>query len=925
MLRPAPRRRTLSATRAGILRWTTALALSALLCWTLWSLRPTSLTAPIDVVGYPSFADYSYQWLFWAWRISVWVFPLLAFVAYLGLGRLSPWRRRSPARPVAVSGPGPGVDDEAVVVPILVPALLVTYTVSCLPAVLDRGLTPLGLAAGVVFALVQVTVARVVSRVRDRSFGDALAAVSAPIGVVVAVTALYVASQRTMTIADGTSRDWPWLPWWLAGLGLVLGVAWVSTALRRGRPAARVERAVRLYGLGGVATFLVALSVPGPNIELQGFDDSQSVTGADLLTRGYSPWVDFQFIHGLWEDVLRSTLAFKVFEPSVWGGWAAMFVIVMPLFWTFLYLLVARLSPRKSLVPAMVPIMACTPFLIVSARWVALPIGFLLLAAALRRVTWTWTVLLTVFLFVEAILVPESTLQVAACALVLLLADIRRRPPGARWWRHLDLVRVFVVTGAALSVALVVLLAATGLLSGFLGYYASVGAGHNESGAVPPSLQAGLVYQLVVLVAIVVAVVCAFLWVAWRWKAGRPISPIHWTLLAAALTAGAYGEKALGRFDDSHVQQSLTVAMPLFLLWFVLVARAVDARVRRSIDASPSESPAVRRTLAAVGQPAVWFFLLFVVAAFPQAFSHAATAAANTKTDVGDSVYVPKIGYIQDDQWDPALVADLDQILDTYAGQDGTVFDFTNAPGYIYFYLGRDMPTPMVHISLALTPAAQESVVEDLERSRPPVVIFDSAEIGYASWEDDIRPDVRHYGISQYVLDGWTPVLAAHETLFMLRNDLLADQPAPPALDGVADTTDLYFSQPVCDWGYAANYLGSEPDGEQVTLPVEQEGGRGVVALPPGLDLGSVQMVRFEAEREIGSAHVGISDVPADATVPGGRRTVTFSVLPSSGNAIDVRVGSCLQWHGFEGSKLYLTQEGGAPIERVTLSGVRAD
>ena len=65
--------------------------------------------------------------------------------------------------------------------------------------------------------------------------------------------------------------------------------------------------------------------------------------------------------------------------------------------------------------------------------------------------------------------------------------------------------------------------------------------------------------------------------------------------------------------------------------------------------------------------------------------------------------------------------------------------------------------------------------------------------------------------------------------------------------------------------------------------------------------------------------------MPADAVVPGGWRTVTFSVLPVSGNTIDVRVGSCLQWHGFEGSRLYLTQEGGAPIEKVVLSGVRAD
>ena len=70
---------------------------------------------------------------------------------------------------------------------------------------------------------------------------------------------------------------------------------------------------------------------------IQGFDDMQSVTGADLLSRGYFPWSDFLFIHGLFEDALRSSAGFLLFGHSLWATNAALGMVWIPLTWLGVY------------------------------------------------------------------------------------------------------------------------------------------------------------------------------------------------------------------------------------------------------------------------------------------------------------------------------------------------------------------------------------------------------------------------------------------------------------------------------------------------------------------------------------------------------------------------------------------------------------
>ena len=392
---------------------------------------------------------------------------------------------------------------------------------------------------------------------------------------------------------------------------------------------------------------------------------------------------------------------------------------------------------------------------------------------------------------------------------------------------------------------------------------------------------------------------------------------------------------------------------------------------------------------------------------------------------------------------DEALISDLGRVLDTYAGEDGEVFDFTNAPGYIHYLLGRDPATSFVHISMAAVELAQEDVVDQLAESRPPVVIFDNTRFGIASW-DGPRSEVRHFEVAQYLLDHWTPVVAANGFLFLLRDDLVADAPAPPPLSVDPDTTDLYdlptdvrlrlhrqlrrvrsrgtaggapvrqeeaFAIQVNGWAYdqeadenvpevvvavgrdvvghiAADtprpdvaevmglpdagtsgfsgsvlfkkpsdgplavfgvvdgkaYVITPPEGYQApksladgdrTIPVGEgrtvghlealEGGPrevGVAEVPAGVELADYELATFEADGPVGNATFSLTDGFGLTSAFGVNRFLSVGVLPVADDDISVRVGSCLQWHGFKGDELVIGQEGGRPISRVVLSDV---
>ena len=385
------------------------------------------------------------------------------------------------------------------------------------------------------------------------------------------------------------------------------------------------------------------------------------------------------------------------------------------------------------------------------------------------------------------------------------------------------------------------------------------------------------------------------------------------------------------------------------------------------------------------------------------------------------------------------MVSDLTTLLGGLAPDGTTVYDFTNSPGYFNYLMKQRLPTRFYTVGLALPEVSQEHLLDELKAENPSVVVFDDLNYGLPVW-DGPRNEVRHYLISPYLLDGWTPVVSAYGFLFLLRNDLVDDMGPLPNLEGPVQTEDLYFSMPTCAWGHIPDYLHATPTGESQTLrvgpseesrritavgwaydtgadvPADQvlaAAGRTVLAegepdlsrsdvadaldlpgaaesgfslsalstrkgplaiyavlsdgrahvvgeppdelpasleasrwaesarvgppaagavdtlsadsaktarvdLPSGIDLSSYDLATFSSSSgPVGDTSVTIFDEPSTR---GLSHDIAFRALASSGSSVSLRVGACLQWHGYSGRSLYISQRGGNPITEMKLS-----
>ena len=458
---------------------------------------------------------------------------------------------------------------------------------------------------------------------------------------------------------------------------------------------------VRVVG-GSVLVYVLLSRMASQVGPIQGFDDMQSVVGADLLSRGYFPWSDFLFIHGLFEDALRSSVGFGLFERSLWGTYAALGMVWIPLTWLGVYWIGIWASRGRA-----APLLAVTVLLVWGAvhvgpsyRWVAMSVVWLLLGEAVRRGTWPWTALLTAAMFIEAVLVPEASFQVIGATVVLVGSDLVHRGEGVGRWRALVRTRVFVVTGAGCTVLLCGYLATQGALGAFVNYYLVFGPGHAESGALPIPDLASQIFINVFVVSVFFAGLTLWLGGIW-WIRGRPLTSRHWVAFGVALTTALYAEKGLARFDDGHLLQVVTVATPLLAIWVALALSAVDDRVRELIRPEPgpsgrrvAEVRARRFSLASVRQPVSIAVVAILLVTLPSVTETARAAPGHNVSVVGGD-RVAGIGWASEDAVDRSMLRDLRTVVDLYT-KDGPVFDFTNSPGYFYYLLGEDPPTSLL-------------------------------------------------------------------------------------------------------------------------------------------------------------------------------------------------------------------------------------
>jgi hypothetical protein len=865
-----------------VVRLLVAVGVSAVLCLLLDRFAAPSLPIPTDVVGYPTFMNFnSERYLFWPYRLTVYAFPLFAIIGYVLLARFGPLRSRGPrpakrtielVEPVPTAQPTPEQASWGALARVLLPAAVVVEACGARTGHTDL----IAVAAGVVYAAVVAAVAEVWARRTDGQRWRALSTVNGVGGAVAAVLGLWFVSAHTVVQTATGTRSWPWLVWWLPVLGVVTIGWWATRQLRGGRAARDVELTLLTVVVGAIALFLAVSYLPEQLTRFQGFDDSLDAAGASVLARGYFPWRDMLFVHGLYPDVLAGSLGRAIFGDSIWGVHAFDHMIQGPLFLVNTYLFAVWVSRRNPWFLALFflgvigltgllmewqrfmgqPVSGLllewvqniSPGLITNNvfRFVALPVIPIVLGETLRRRSVAWAVGLTLLLFVEEILVPETIFIAGPILACVVAAELVHRRPERSLWTNLRLTRWCVGTGLAATAVWAAFLVAFGALRGFIDYYLVMGPGHNLEGALPTSM------DLTELMMLAVNVVCVLLtiWaVAIKVARRADWEARDWVAVAAAAFVALYLEKVLARFDAGHVWQMFGACLPLVLLWSwrlldglggLLVAwwRGRNARLIR-----------LARPVTAVLVPLIALGLVYAGPLRKVDGQH--HLAGVTEASFG------RIGYAAPGAIDTGLLRDLDTSIRAYAGDDGPVFDMTNSLGYLYFLLGRAPGTRFIHIVMAIPEYAQRLLIDELKAARPPVVIYDATSIGMPSW-DGITSDVRHYEVSEYVLRGWTPVLRTHGVLVMARNDLVASRPVP-ALTTPPQTTDLYFSGPTCGWGATPNYLPVPDSGRATTLPVRSAIQRMVVyysgwAVDPATNRPANSVLIADGDRVVGTA-----------------------------------------------------------------------
>jgi hypothetical protein len=829
--------------RLAVARFLVAVAVSAVLCMALGRFAAPSLTGPIDIVGNPTFTNYNFKPLFWYYRLTVYAFPLFAIVGYALLARFGPLRTRAPrpakrtielVEPVPTAPPTEERASWGTPARVLLPAAVVVTACGSRTGHPDL----IAVAAGVVYAALVAAVAEVWARRTDGQRWRALSAVNGVGGAVAAVLGLWFVSAHTVVRTATGTRSWPWLPWWLAVLGVVAIVWWAARQLRGGRAARDVEVTLLTVVVGAIALFLAISVLPRQTVYFEGFDGAWDMACANVVAHGYFPWRDMFLFHGLFTDVLAVNLGQAIFGDSVWGIIAGRMVILNPLLWVCTYLFAVWVSRRNPWFLTLVFLCVIGPATrIYGEQFIGVPAALIVLGETLRRRSVAWVVGLTLLLFVEPIMVPETIFVAAPALACVVAADLVHRRPGQSLWTNLRLTRWCVGTGLAATAVWAAFLAAFGALRGYIDAHLALWHGWDLAAAIPPRGMEGIGWTMF---AVCVGCVLLTVWaVAIKVARRADWEARDWVAVAAAAFMAVYLlEKALKRLDVGHFWLAFYAGLPLVLLWSW---RLLDGLGRllaawwRGWGARPRHQAASTRLVARswFARPVAAVLIPVIALGLVYAGPLRKVDGQHRRVGLTESSFA-RVGYAAPDGIDTGLLRDLGTAIRAYAGDDGPVFDMTYSLGYLYYLLDRLPATRFIGLSMAESLYAQRLLIDELEAARPPVVIYDATSIGMPGW-DGIANNVRHYEVSEYVLRGWTPVLRTHGVLVMARNDLAASRPVP-ALSTPPQTTDLYFSGggryfsgPSCRWGATPNYLPVPDSARATTLPVRSPMPRTVV------------------------------------------------------------------------------------------------
>lgn len=789
--------------------------LSALITRRLWQSIPYQLHIHTDIVGYPIFNSFNIERSTDIYLLMVVLLPVLWIAFYLLLlAVLDLLARRLWSMPPRTPAPeSTGLEPSRRPLASAAGKLLAVAFTLGLEVAIIIGNRPtvfwrvanLGTAVAVTVVVLSGLAWRRLrpgpGRLQRIGAANSLAAVLVVAGLVgvAEVTVLTVAS-------DGSTRQYDWLPPWLGAVLTAMVLLFVLGSLRRARTAAAVaaleSRLIRYLAVP-VALFLVLAFVTASPSAMEVFHEGERLAAGRLLEAGYFPWRDILSVHGVLDDSLSAIIGFWVFEPSRFGAGAASTMFLNPLYLVFLFILFGRWFGRNwALLAASAAILINAKLALPQSRFIIWPLVLLLLTATIAGPP-LLGVGLGCLLAVQAILVPESAYCLPACGLVLIGADLQRRGPGVLFRR------AFATTLGTILGGGVTLLLFTGLLiwqqalSSFIFYYVVAAPGHAYTGGIPVQIYSGNLYPFRVL-APLAAIAAAWAYFATRLLRRRRLEAVEWAAMAAGIFALLYYTKYLDRADDGHVFQSYSVAMPLIVfVVFRLVALG---------EAAIARFPLTSWFARAVSPRPFSVALLAGLLLFPglQPWEQVAQVPAHFRPVAATPPELPQLG--PGGYFDPSTYEDLATITSAYLGPNDWIFDFSNEPGLYYFLLKYRPHTRYYQVSFAIPEAAQADLLDQLKADRPRLIVFTNDGLGLPSW-DGIPNMVRHYDVSQWILDNYVPLLSSHSQVIYA--DARAHLDLSPLrgtpLSAPVVTDGLYFAGAPCSWGDAPNYLRVSP------------------------------------------------------------------------------------------------------------------
>ncbi len=273
-------------------------------------------------------------------------------------------------------------------------------------------------------------------------------------------------------------------------------------------------------------------------------------------------------------------------------------------------------------------------------------------------------------------------------------------------------------------------------------------------------------------------------------------------MFAAVAFVLPYYAKFLSRAD--HVYHSFAIAVPVLLYAVYRIVTFAEARLASSARARGASWFPSRHVITLP-------LLLVLLASAPVPLHDAVRAVPyHFASDSAEEVELDFLGYARRGENDLTLFRDVSNALDSQLKPGDAVFDFSNTPGLFHYLLERPASNRYYHVSIAIRQRTQTDLIRLLEKDRPEVVVFTSSGIGGSpSVWDEISNQVRHYDVSEYLLDHYVPVDESRSFVLMRRREA-----------GIPARRDLYFRVPPCNWGHVPNFFSPTPESGAEVLDV---------------------------------------------------------------------------------------------------------